>query len=475
MKVSPRLFSVLLLIASFCASAFEVSVIHGSRTLEGVVVFAEPNGHVFFIRTQDGGYWRCAAKNDRAGVEVGDIVSVSGEVLPQTVNNRIDRCEVAVNGHHDRFEAVPENVSIAQLNSHPVTGSSEPDRFARLVSVAGRVIDVNRRVDFVQIILTDGKNSVGVNFRMKSDMPLPDGLAIGAIVSVSGVYVYVTEPRGTPHPIFTGISGPLIMLSSAEDLEVVSHPPFWTPVRVCAAVGAVMFLAFGLLFWVFSLRRTVSRQVKVIEKALRDKAVADGIRRERLRLSHDLHDDFQQLLAGTMFRLSAAMNWLDEGNADNAKSQLEKATANLMHTQSQLRAVLWGLKEESEGPVGLIGLFRYAAGRMPHWDGVVEIRSFGAEPVLARTIAGGLLMILQEAVGNAIRRGRARHVAVDVSFGDGSLKMSVTDDGCGFDTDKHAHGLGLGSMSDRATALGGVLRIESVPGKGTEVTVEIPI
>lgn len=53
--------------------------------------------------------------------------------------------------------------------------------------------------------------------------------------------------------------------------------------------------------------------------------------------------------------------------------------------------------------------------------------------------------------------------------------MTVADDGSGFDTAEHARGLGLGSMDERAKALGGSFRVESSPGTGTKVTVEIPI
>lgn len=469
------LVALVVSLAAFPASAFEVSVVHGQQTLSGVVTYAEPSANVFFIATDGGDFWRCSMSSGGASIVVGDVVNVSGDVLPQTVNNRIDYCEAKVVGHDESRVPESEHVSISQLNAHPASGSAEPDRFARLVSVAGRVVDVNRRLDTVQTILSDGEKCVGVNFRMKSDTPLAEGLAIGAIVRAKGVYVYVTEPRNSSHPVFTGISGPLVMLASPDDLEVLTRPPFWTPLRARIAVGMGAFLGFGLVFWVVSLRRTVSRQVKVIEKALREKAAADGARRERLRLSHDLHDDFQQLLSGTMFRISAALNWLAEGDSPRTKEQLEKATANLVHTQSQLRTVLWGLQEESEGPRSLMGLFHYAAGRMAHWEGIVEITSTGSEPALARTLAGGLLMILQEAVGNAIRHGRAKRVTVNVAFGDGRLTLTVADDGCGFDTVEHARGLGLGSMDERAKALGGSFRIESSPNAGAKVTVEIPI
>ena len=454
--------------------AFEVTVRHGMMSLSGVVTHADTGSDVMFILSNDGEWWRCSKSPDIV-VKVGDLVSVTGTVLPQTVNNRIDFCQVEVTGHDASLVPEYESVTVGQLNAHPASGSAEPDRFARLVSVAGRVVDVNRRLDTVQTILSDGEKCVGVNFRMKSDTPLAEGLAIGAIVRAKGVYVYVTEPRNSSHLVFTGISGPLVMLASPDDLEVLTRPPFWTPLRARIAVGMVAFLGFGLVFWVVSLRRTVSRQVKVIEKALRERAVADGARRERLRLSHDLHDDFQQLLSGTMFRISAALNWLAEGDSEKVRTQLEKATGNLVHTQSQLRAVLWGLQEESEGPGSLIELFRYASRRMAHWEGVVEITSSGREPTLARTVAGSLLMILQESVGNAIRHGRATRVKVHVAFGEDGLVLTVEDNGCGFDTAVHARGLGLGGMDDRAKALGGTFRIESAAGRGSKVIVEVPI
>ena len=452
-----------------------VTMDRGPRTLSGVVTFADQDGVFFFFRTPEGESWRGALQDVKQQPQVGDRVSVSGQILPQTVNRRIDRCELTVLGHDAGFRPEPEIVSVSQLNEHPVAGSTEPDRFARVVSVSGRVTDVNRRMDSVQLIMSDGQKSLSVTFHLPADRPMLEGLAIGALVRVTGGYSYVTLPTSEHVPYFTGITQPTVMLLSADDLEVLTKPPFWTPVRVWMAVGFAGFVGLGLLLWGVSLRRTVARQVKVIESALRERAVADGVRRERLRLSHDLHDDFQQLLAGTMFRISAAQNWLEEHDEAKVREQLEKATVNLVHTQSQLRTVLWGLQEESEGPGSLTDLFRYAAGRMAHWEGVVKIASTGKEPPLARTMAGGLLMILQEAVGNAIRHGQAQRVDVLVDFRPGSLVLSVADDGCGFDCAAHGRGLGLGSMEDRARTLGGTFAVTSEPGRGTVVKVEVPV
>jgi signal transduction histidine kinase len=88
-------------------------------------------------------------------------------------------------------------------------------------------------------------------------------------------------------------------------------------------------------------------------------------------------------------------------------------------------------------------------------------------------------MILQEAVGNALSSGRARHVRVRLFFRRGLVRLAVSDDGCGFSPDdvpgeREGH-LGLASMAKRAGEIGGTLVVKSEIGKGTLVMVEIPM
>lgn len=474
-----RLVRVLFLVAlsvALSSYAYEIPVTPGSNTVTGVVSFSTPRTRYFFVRSDTDDWWRCSLMDGETLPAVGDVVVVSGEVLGHTVNRRLDRCTVDIRHHAESLIPRYEVVTIADLFRHPVCGDPVPDRFGRLVTVAGRVTDINRRLRVVQCIISDGAHQVGVNFDLNDADPLPEGLERGATVRVSGVYVYVTEPQSKGR-VFEGITQPLVMLDGVRSLEVLSLPPFWTTGRVIMAIGIALFISGALMLWVWSLRRTVARQVMVIEKALRDRAVAEGERRERLRLSHDLHDDFQQLLSGSLFRITAALNWMSGEDADvaRARTQLEKARADLVHTQSQLRAVLWGLKEESEGPGPLVELFRYAAGRMAHWAGKVEIVSTGHEPHLARTMAGALLMILQEAVGNALRHGKATRVKVHVDFDGERLTLRIVDDGCGFDLVNHPTGLGLTGMEDRTRALGGRFKLLSEPNHGTCVIVEVKV
>jgi len=234
-------------------------------------------------------------------------------------------------------------------------------------------------------------------------------------------------------------------------------------VKVLGVSGFVAVLLFGVIAWLQRKRRL-------------ERVLADAVRRERLRLTGELHDNFQQLLAGSMFRLGAAMGKVGKDDAAALK-QLELLRNSLNHTQSSLRAALWGLTEEAEGPAALTELFKYATSRMPQWEGKVKFTIRGKERAVARQCSGSLLLILQEAIGNALRHGGATLIDVVVHFGDKRLVVGIRDNGCGFDAKAEAPSghLGLASMRQHAEGLGGTLVVRSAVGHGAAVVVRIPL
>jgi len=98
-------------------------------------------------------------------------------------------------------------------------------------------------------------------------------------------------------------------------------------------------------------------------------------------------------------------------------------------------------------------------------------------PRLAPAPATQVLRIAQEALGNALRHAEAERIEVRLENGGGALVLSVADDGVGFDPEGpevRGQRLGLTSMAERATELGGTLRVTSTPGRGTTVRLEVP-
>ncbi len=107
----------------------------------------------------------------------------------------------------------------------------------------------------------------------------------------------------------------------------------------------------------------------------------------------------------------------------------------------------------------------------------VELRGDGYE-ALPVEIEGQLLRIAQEALSNAVKHSQAGRVTLDLGAADGLVRLTVSDDGRGFDPDEpgiRGKRLGITSMEERAVELGGELTIESAPGRGTTIRLEAPV
>ena len=311
------------------------------------------------------------------------------------------------------------------------------------------VVTSSRNADAAFVIYSGGAEIVVRPSARKVQPP-----RVGDIVDVCA---FLEMAGGEP-----AMNDALVRISGHDESRL---PPYWTAGRVWALMGIVVssLLVVGLAALVL-LRRFERERY-------------NATRRERLRLSHDLHDNLQQLLAATMFRLDAAQSLFD-CDAKSAKEQLGWAKKSVECTQAGLRGVLWDLQEESEGPDSLSGLVTYAVGRMAHWQGRVVVEAHGKEPSAARRLGGRFLMIIQEAVWNALARGGAKKVRIRLFFRPGLVRLMVSDDGCGFGVGSapgvgSGH-LGLASMRMRAEEIGGRFSVKSEIGRGTSVIVEVP-
>lgn len=428
---------------------------------EGVVVWHRPGDVHSFIVDDSGAAWRVKSADGKLRVGAGDRVRVSGIRPKWSARPQIDRALVEKKG----TGVVPEPVEMSVEEMYAVGEDGEEcrrDWFARLVAVHGEVSDINRRETFTQLLLGPKRRAVQIPLPIGWSEPLPRGLEIGSLVRVRGVGHYDTV-RNEGSVVVARLSNFCVMPEKLSDFQVLDKAPFWTPMKILAACTVFALVMLGFVALAMRARE-------------RDKIAADAARRERLRLTSELHDNFQQLLAGCMFRLGAAMGKIGKDD-DAARAQLELLRNSLNHTQSSLRSALWGLTEEAEGPAALSELFKYAASRLPQWAGKVHFTVRGRERSVARKCSGSLLLILQEAVGNALRHGGAKRVDVVVDFTETALVFGVKDDGCGFDSStppKSGH-LGLMSMRQHAEGLGGTLSVTSRPGEGTTVTARIPL
>lgn len=447
--------------------------------LAGTVTFARDGLPFVFIRDDAGASWRVERPAASEPLKPGDRIVASGRREDSAVKNRLATSALEVKGASPRPE--PRDVAIGEIFSN-ILPFGNRDWYGGLFRVEGLLRDINRRQATTQLLVGEGERNIQVEIPIAIEEALPANLVLGATVRVTGALAY-TSIENYEEALFGRIENVELIPMSPDAVEVIRRapkPPFWTTKRVGAILGIAALAFLALFAWASTLRRMVRRRTAELAESIRErettKIEADAARRERLRLAADLHDGFQQYLAGAMFRLKAARNYLPEG-AEKSRDQLVKVQEALQHTQTGLRSTLWALNEESEGPESLMALFSFAARRMAHWEGKVEIVSSGEERAVARKSAGSLLLVMQEAVGNALKHGKAGHVRVRLEFAEGRLLMSVTDDGCGFDADdarKEGH-YGLAGMERRSTELGGAMKIWSKRGLGSRLDFEFPL
>ena len=278
----------------------------------------------------------------------------------------------------------------------------------------------------------------------------------------------------------------LLLMRAADDVTVVKAPPWWTPGRLAAALGAVAVIATVALAWVALLRRQVARQTERLAGEMRrrrDAAIEfQAMLRERSRLAANLHDTLLQTLAGVLLQLDALRQAVVRRDFDDADGQLDVAKRMVKRAAVDLRGSVWALRTAPLAGRSFADSLDVVVSHLGDGQAArVELRSTGAAFEPPRFIAGSLLLAIQEAVRNAIHHGRptAVDIAVEYESEAKSITVTVRDDGQGFVPGSQAgpdqgH-FGIQGMRERAEALGGSLTLSSTPGGGTTVVFEVPI
>ncbi|MFJ9351433.1 GAF domain-containing sensor histidine kinase [Streptomyces sp. NPDC101237] len=200
------------------------------------------------------------------------------------------------------------------------------------------------------------------------------------------------------------------------------------------------------------------------------------IAEERSRLAHELHDAVSQKLFSLRLTAQAAAALIDR-DPSRAKGELQQVAALAAEATDELRAAVVELRPAALDEDGLLATLRT---QIQVLDRAHDARvTFAASGFRALPAAQeeALLRVAQEALHNALRHSGAEHVDVTVNRRGGGAVLRVTDDGRGFDphlTRRAGRHLGLVSMRDRTSGVGGTLTVESAPGKGTTIEMEVP-
>lgn len=197
---------------------------------------------------------------------------------------------------------------------------------------------------------------------------------------------------------------------------------------------------------------------------------------ERRRIARELHDDTAQRLATLMIRLRLLERSADE---DRRGEILREMREEVLACSESVRRIARGLRPPELEELGVTAAIRsHARGLTENLDLDVQIEAEGAVDTLSEEARLALYRILQEALSNVVRHAEAETVVVRLGSRDGRVTAEVEDDGVGFDVDRVGPGrggrLGLVGMEERASLVGGSVEVDSEPGEGTRVRVQIP-
>lgn len=264
-----------------------------------------------------------------------------------------------------------------------------------------------------------------------------------------------------------------LLLRSPQDVLVLTTPSWWNLRHTVWLLAITMGVLLIVMAWVVHLGRRVRKQMQVIRQKLRHGAVLE----ERNRIARELHDNLEQELAGITMQLDLASDCFQQAPRI-ARQALEAARDMSRHSMVEARRSVWDLRCQLLEDGDLVSAIAQIVEPLIKRDGVkVDVKIQGAPVRLPGQIEMNLLRIGQEAVANAVRHGSARQIEIQLHYASASVTLTVTDDGSGFSANQSPPSghFGLLDMSERAQSMGSHLQVESQPGHGTRVEVNIPV
>lgn len=428
--------------------------------ITGQVIWSESPTHLFVRDESDSVEVRLQAPSV---FQAGDDVEVVGFAEHGTIKPILVDALARRTGHS--APPAPRQTTVGRMLRH--------DDESDLVQVEAMVEDVVHTSQTITFNLEEDGIEFDAVYSRRDDKALPTLPEKGARVSFIGI-CKVVQLTSDLHQVAT-TSAFSLRLRSLEDLHVLSAPSWWSKRRIAiafACLGTVLVLAAG---WIWSLRRRVAQQTRVIVAQTRAEATLE----ERDRIARELHDSLEQRLAGTTILLDAAARAMVD-QAASARSHLDTARAMLRHSLDEAqRAVLDLRSREFDGGDLIDGLEHSLQGLVASHRVDFRFERRGERPRLDGVTENHLLRLAQEAVTNALKHAKATEIRVGLWEEPTQLTLRVQDNGRGMELGREgaraqAGQFGLIGMRERADKLQARFNIVSTEGRGTTIEVILP-
>lgn len=237
------------------------------------------------------------------------------------------------------------------------------------------------------------------------------------------------------------------------------------------------------LLTIFCNQATIALQNANLYQSLREERdkIVDKEEEARHKLARDLHDGPTQDVAAIAMRLNFA-RLLVERDPGRAKAELERLEDLAHRTVKEIRSMLFTLRPIILETEGLVAALNQYAENLQENDGLpVQVDAEQYRDCLDSESQGVVFAILEEAINNARKHAQASNIRVRLRVERDLFIAQVVDDGCGFDVQAvesnygNRGSLGMINLKERADLIGGTLNIESVPDRGTRITLLVPV
>ena len=249
------------------------------------------------------------------------------------------------------------------------------------------------------------------------------------------------------------------------------------------AVGTAVLLmmaVFIIIFVAYYQQKQAKQQLAFKEMQVQHRrdlmaATLQGQEEERKRLAEDMHDGIGTMLSVTKMSLNQLERQV--GGDVQVGFQFQKTRSMIDETMTNVRRISRNLVPTTLERFGLLAAFEELADRATDKD--TEVQLTYPELVMPLPPALDLMLyrIAQELVNNALRHARARHVHIQLFCVDGEVRLSVLDDGVGFDFDAVMEdkqgGLGLRNIESRLSVVNGHVTFDVAPGRGSQIHIQV--
>jgi signal transduction histidine kinase len=226
-----------------------------------------------------------------------------------------------------------------------------------------------------------------------------------------------------------------------------------------------------------SIVRERTDQLKVTMQKLNDETRNSATLAERDRLAGEIHDSLQQGLSGLMLQLDATLKL--PAITGDVRSRLNVARNMVSFTRHEVQHAIWDMESPLLEGTELDDALGKIAALIDPGVAKIEISVSGPSIPLPSATQHHLLRIAQEAITNAVRHAGPTTISVNLEYRTGAVLLAVCDNGAGFEPndvlEKSIGHFGLRGLRGRASKIGGELRIESAPGRGTLIEIIVPL